>query len=205
MKGFIVSSAFAAVLCSASAFAQQPPPRSASSWEAAPANEPAGATIGNGLQLNLDILGAGGVISVASAASGTATAPVAAGSTSDLGIGYYFDQNSLLLDIGFEATSGTNIFFGVSPAYRRYFAPLKVSAVSPFAEASILFGIAAPSGAPAAFAFGLGGGAGAEWMFTKSMGLEGLISLSYTHENNGANFNVDAIGFAGRVGLTIHI
>ena len=218
MKSFLVaSSLMLSALCSVAAQAQMPPPQPAPQPWTGAATPLVADGPGNGLQLNLDVFGFSGSLAIPGTVINnvtTASVPlISLGASPSVDVGYYFNQNSILFDIGFGATSGTNILFEIEPTYRRYFSPLRTGVVSPFAEGSLLFGIVAPSTGPADFGLGFGGAAGAEWMFTRNIGLEAAATVSYFHLNEtvatgegaGAGFNVDTIGLGGKIGLTVHM
>lgn len=165
---------------------------------------------GNGLQLELNVFGGNSftglstLVGVATGGTLVNLGGVLAVSPTAL-VGYQFDQNDILVGLAFAANggAGTTIGFSIDPTYRRYFTPLRTGAVSPFAQGSLAFGIIAPNAGPSNIEFGIGGGAGAEWLFVKNLGLVADLEMAYVHINAGAN--TDSIGFSGNVGLAVHL
>jgi hypothetical protein len=181
------------LVLSVPALAQEPNPPAASS------DGP-----GSGLMLELNVLGANSFTQIDSVTGGAAANLIGLSVSPTAAVGYQVNQNAFLLGIGFAAagTGGTTIGFGISPTYRRYLQPLQTMHVIPFAQGTIGFGIVAPSSGSSDYIIGLGGGGGAEWLFTTNIGLIADAEFVYAHLNNGSNF--DSFGFQGLIGLTIH-
>jgi hypothetical protein len=159
---------------------------------------------GSGLQLELNVLGANSFTQIDEfAGAGPAAGLIALTVTPTASVGYQVNQNAFLLGIGLAAVSGPTIGFGFSPTYRRYLQPLNTMTVIPFAQGTIGFALVAPNGGPSDFTIGIGGGGGAEWLFTDHIGLVADAELVYAHLNAN-NTNIDSIGIEGQIGLTIH-
>jgi len=195
---------FALLLIAAPALAQgeiAEPPRP-------PPEEPASSGR-DGLMLELNVLGVnslGAILGLGTSLSGAASVvnPSAA-------VGYVFGKNAVLVNVGLLGYGpGTNVGFSLSPIFRHYFNPLQTGSVSLFAEGGLTFGLLSPASGDADYVIGLFGGAGAEWLFVKNIGLIVDVLAEYGHAHttstgfNGGDSNVDAIGFAGNVGVTVH-
>jgi hypothetical protein len=181
-----------ALLCSAPALAQEPT-----------GSGPSGDGPGSGLQLELNVLGANSFTQIGEFAGGAAGALLGLTVSPTASVGYQVNQNAFLLGIGLAAVSGPTIGFGFSPTYRRYLQPLTTMSVIPFAEGTLGFAIVAPNAGSSQFTIGIGGGGGAEWLFTRNIGLIAQAELVYAHLNAN-NVNIDSIGVEGLIGLTIH-
>ncbi|MHB8418563.1 MAG: hypothetical protein ACYDCL_10835 [Myxococcales bacterium] len=119
-------------------------------------------------------------------------------------MGYQFNQNALLLDLGVGAFTNSNFLFTIAPTFRRYFTALQTGRFSAFAEGSVGFTIFAPNAGSSFFGIGFDGGVGGEWLFTKNIGLMAKATLGYVHAGGGG-FNVDGIALNGTAGLTLHL
>lgn len=231
MRKSILSMLSAAVLTSATALAQ---PITSPGPTSPPAPPPTFSDYspgingpGNGMQLELSVFQVGGIYSgvfnattgIFGAGSFTSSASLPSGLLYPqplVSVGYQWDQNALLLGIGFNASSlssftglgggnNTTLVFGISPTYRRYFSPLRTGQFSAFAEGSVAFLIEAPNGASSIFGLGFDGGAGGEWLFVKNFALFAKATLGYSHVGLGGGENVDGVGLAGDIGLTVHM
>jgi hypothetical protein len=238
---FSILPAVALLTTASSALAQMPPQRHYDSrmdngdQAIHPADDAAAVDgPGNGLQLELNVFREAGsystdnVLSVAGTAGGTGS--TVGGFISTLQplalIGYQWDQNALLLGIGVAAIggtagSGTTIFFGVTPTYRRYMSPLRTGKLSTFAEVGVTISLvsfpgeggtdgAGGSGGTTSWGVGAEVSGGAEWLFVKNFGLFGKAGITYGHLNlssgpSGPSTNLDAVGLEGDVGLAVHL
>jgi hypothetical protein len=197
------------------ALAQEPPPEPpvtpASPVEVMPSSDRGGP--GDGLQMEVNVLGANSFGNVFTVLSGS-TASVSTSTTSvvspSAAFGYLFGKNSVLLNVGLLGFGpGTNVAFSLNPLFRHYFLELRTGTVSPFVEGGLSFGILSPANGNASYLLGLFGGAGAEWLFVKNIGLivDALVEYGHAHFPGGGfsgESNVDVIGFAGNVGVTVH-
>lgn len=140
-------------------------------------------------------------------------------------IGYQWDQNAVLLGVGISVLggmsgSGSAIFFGVTPTYRRYMSPLRTGKITAFVEGAVTIGLisfpgsGSGTGSSAGYSdlgFGLALNCGAEWLFVKNFGLYGKVGVDYGHLslNEGPSpspsENIDAAGVQGDIGLAIHM
>jgi hypothetical protein len=206
--------AFAPLLASAAAFAQQPyvpPPIVTSGSPQVSAPPPAEDGPGSGFQIDLGLLGAGGIFNFLCGPGCNGVLNNAGNPSSSLltpapglDVGYQWNQNALLLDLDLNAMSGPTFLFGIAPTYRRYFSPLKTGGFSAFGEGSLAFVILAPNVGSSSFGFGFDGGIGGEWLFIKNFALFAKGTLGYVHAGNGG-LNFDGIGLAATAGLTLHL
>jgi hypothetical protein len=202
----------AVLLLAGTAFAQSEPPPSPPPPER-PIDEPRSSASGNGVVLELDVLGVNsfgsvfGVLSTGGSGTGAAAAVVSPSAA----IGFGFGTNAILVNIALLGFGpGTNVSFSLSPLFRHYFSEFKPGAVNLFVEGGLTFGILSPASGNANYLIGLFGGLGAEWLFVKNIGLIVDVLLEYGHAHfEGGGFgsgstNADVIGMAGNVGLIVH-
>lgn len=203
--------ALAVLFLSATAFAQSEPPAPPPER---PIDEPRSSAAGNGVILELDVLGVNsfgntfGVLSSGGSGTGTAAAVVSPSAA----IGFGFGQNAVLVNIGLLGFGpGTNVAFSLSPLFRHYFSSFQKGEVNLFVEGGLTFGLLSPASGNANYLVGLFGGAGAEWLFVKNIGLIVDVLLEYGHAHfeggggfGGGSTNADVIGLAGNVGLVVH-
>ncbi len=207
MRTLLLTSLLASSTAFAQAFTPMPPPP-APLVPATPVATEEGP--GSGLQIDLGLLGAGSIFNFTSALFGGGTTTGGGLPTSfltpqpSLDVGYQWNQNALLVDLDFNAFSGPSFLFSIAPTYRRYLSPLRTGGFSPFAEGSVAFVILAPNVGPSTIGFGLDGGLGGEWLFTKNFALFAKATLGYVHAGVDGE-NVDGIGLAGTAGLTLHM
>ncbi len=204
----------AAALWTTAALAQTPPPEPpttpASPIEVSPSTDRNGP--GDGLAMELNVFGAnsfGNLFTVLSTSS--ATTSVTSVVSPSAAFGYLFGKNAVLVNVGLLGFGpGTNVAFSINPLFRHYFEPLTTGAVSPFIEGGVSMGILSPASGNANYLIGLFGGAGAEWLFVRNIGLivDALIEYGHAHFSGGGfgggDSNVDVLGFAGNVGVTVH-
>jgi hypothetical protein len=227
---FSIAPGIAVLALASSALAQIGPPRRADMGDGMPRAEDTADGPGNGLQLEVNVFRLTGTYTTDGIFTGSAGI-VGSGLISTLQplalVGYEFDQNAILLGIGVASVGvpgsatgagvgASEIFFGISPTYRRYLSPLRTGRISTFGEGGLTFSIASPSGTgapPATWAIGADIGGGAEWLFVRNIALFAKVLLAYGHVNqpvNGgvtgttSNINYDALGLVGDVGLTVH-
>jgi hypothetical protein len=170
---------------------------------------------GSGVQLELGVFGASGLLNlvngVASGGTGsTLTGLPPATPTGAVAVGYQWNQNAILLGFGVASNGGTaldnqpQILFGIGPTFRRYFAPLRTGGFSGFGEGTVALVMDAPSTGSAVFGFGADAGLGGEWLFVRNFGLFAKATLGYEHLN-GFGVNIDGVGLSGDIGLTVHL
>jgi hypothetical protein len=164
---------------------------------------------GSGAYFEVDVLGANSLGNVNALSTGLGNSTIVISPSA--GAGFQFGENVIFADItllGFGP--GTNVGFSIDPTYRRYLRPLQTGQVSPLAQVGLSFGMISPASGQVNILFGITGGAGAEWLFVKNVGLVVDALLEYVHTGVhvaggfGGTTNADVVGIAGNVGLTVH-
>ncbi len=202
----------AAVLAATAAYAQGTPPEPPlMPPEEGHAERADRGAPGDGLLLELNIFGVnsyGNIFTVLSSST-VSTSPTTIVNPS-AALGYLFGKNAVLVNVGLLGFGpGTNVAFTVNPLFRHYFSPLQAGAVSLFLQGGLSLGLLSPASGNASYLLGLQGGAGAEWLFVKNIGLivDALLEYAHAHFAGGGfsgDRNVDVLGIAGNVGVVVH-
>lgn len=164
----------------------------------------------DGLTMELNVLGVnsfGNIFAVVNTGAAAGASSVIAPSAA---VGWVFGANALLLNFGMLGFGpGTNIALSVNPLFRHFFTNLQKGSVSPFVQGGLSFAFLSPAFGSSNWLVGLGAGGGAEWLFIQNLGLIVDVMLQYGHAKYSAGFggggtNIDVVGFAGNVGITVH-
>jgi hypothetical protein len=163
---------------------------------------------GSGLLIEVNAFGVSSLVGVNALAAAGGTTPFTF--SPSVAAGFTFGDNAILADIGLLAYGpGTNVGVALDPTFRHYMKPLHANHLSPFVEGGLMFGIVSPANGDANLTLGLQVGAGAEYLFAKNIALVVDVLAQYEHTTlhnggGGLSQNIDSIGLAGNVGVTVH-